>query len=183
MIQYELLKKVIECLEKAEIDYMVAGSTASSLYGEPRMTRDIDVVVNPTPETIEVFVAVLSGAELYVGDAVAAVAHQTMFNILDNASGWKIDLIIRKDRLFSETEFSRRQPVNFAGEKIFFATLEDTILAKLEWGQRSGSERQMGDVVAMLKANQKSVDHQYLDYWADNLGVTQALAEARQTVS
>ena len=83
-----------------------------------------------------------------------------MFNIIDLASGWKADLIIRKDRPFSREELARRQPVNISGVETYIATPEDAILSKIEWHSMSGSERQRRDVLEMLVVNFDSLDRE-----------------------
>jgi hypothetical protein len=175
-MQFEFLKTVVGLLDDAGIPHMVAGSMASTFHGEPRMTRDIDMVIDPTPEAIEQFVAALDRSRYYVDDVVGAVRRRDMANVIDTESGWKVDLIVRKDRPFSHEEFRRRQPVVIGGVKLFVATAEDTVLAKLEWRAGSGSEQQLRDVVAVLSA--QTLDMEYLRRWATELGITEALDEA-----
>lgn len=87
---------------------MVAGSLASTHHGEPRTTQDIDLVIDPTEGSLSAFLAGLDQNRFYIGDAQGALARRDQFNIIDVASGWKVDLIIRKDRPFSHSEFARR---------------------------------------------------------------------------
>jgi hypothetical protein len=101
--------------------------------------------------------------------------------VIDVQTGWKVDLIIRKERPFSRSEFDRRQPVVIAGVRTAVATVEDTILAKLEWGRAGGSDRQLRDVVGMLAVQGERVDLLYLDHWATDLGVTEDLRAALET--
>ena len=83
---------------------MLSGSFASAHYGAPRSTQDIDLVIAATPAELRAFVEALSGKEYYVDLDSALEAHkrQSMFNVIDLATGWKIDLIIRKSRAFSQ---------------------------------------------------------------------------------
>lgn len=155
---------------------MVVGSFASSFHGEPRMTRDIDLVVDPTPDSTRLLVELVDRDRFYVGDAEEALRNRTMFNLIEPSSGWKVDLVLRKDRPFSEVEFARRLPVQVAGVEVYIATVEDTMLAKLEWGAASGSDQQMADVVAL--ARRTDLDRKYLDRWAKALGVTPQLQAA-----
>ena len=176
-MQFELLRVIIGLLDDAGIAHMVTGSFASTFHGEPRMTRDIDLVVDPTEESMGVLVEMIDRDRFYIGDAVSAARHRDMVNVIDNSTGWKVDLIIRKDRPFSETEFARRVPVELGGVRVFVASVEDTVLAKLEWANASGSERQIRDVEAMLRV--QTPDWDYLDRWAPELGVVDLLAKAR----
>lgn len=173
MSQSALLEAAVALLREAGIPYMVVGSYASTFHGEPRMTRDIDVVVDPTEESIEQLINLVDRERFYMGDAKVALANRSMFNLIEPQSGWKVDFVIRKDRLFSETEFARRFLTRIAGVEVYMATAEDTMLAKLEWGEVSGSGRQMDDVIAI--ASNQEVDREYLARWAKKLRVSDQL--------
>jgi hypothetical protein len=85
---------------------MLVGSFASTVHGAPRTTQDIDLVIDPTPESLARFVALLESSTAYVGpDPPEALERRDQFNVVDADSSWKIDLVIRKDRDFSRTEF------------------------------------------------------------------------------
>ena len=175
-MQFEVLGIVVDLLEDAGIEYMVTGSFASTFHGEPRMTRDIDLMVNPTEDSIALFVQSIDQDRFYVGDAIEATRRRDMVNLIDTASGWKVDLIVRKDRPFSVSEFARRMPAELGGVSVFMATVEDTVLAKLEWATISDSDRQLRDVEAMLRV--QTPDFDYLKRWARELGVAELLNEA-----
>ena len=149
---------------------------ASTFHGEPRMTRDIYIVIDPTVESIERFAAALDRSRYYVDDLTAAVRQRGMANVIDTESGWKVDLIVRKERPFSREEFGRRQSVVIGDIELFVATAEDTVLAKLEWRSRSGSEQQLRDVVAIPSA--QTLDTDYMRQWAAALGISDALEQA-----
>ena len=160
-------------LDAAGIPYMVVGSLASSYHGEPRMTRDIDLVIDPSPDALAVLVDRLRDAGLYAeADAARqALAERTQFNVIDPASGWKVDLIIRRDRPFSREEFARREQADLPMGQLQVATAEDTILAKLEWAGLGQSERQLRDAAGIVAVSGDRLDLEYLDRWAVELGV------------
>ena len=174
----DLLSQIVGALDAAGIPHMVAGSLASTHHGEPRSTQDIDLVVDPSPASLAAFVADLDRERFYVGDAQGALDRRDQFNVIDVTSGWKVDLIIRKDRSFSRSEFARREPVTIAGVETAVASVEDTILAKLEWYRAGGSDRQRRDVVAMLAVQREAIDFPYLEEWAETLGLTHDLRTA-----
>jgi hypothetical protein len=93
--------------------------------------------------------------------------------------GWKVDLVIRKDRPFSRSEFRRRVPARLLGVDVFVATAEDTVLAKLEWAAQGASDRQVANATAVLAVGGERLDGAYLDRWAAELGVVDLLARAR----
>lgn len=152
---------------------MLTGSVAAAYHGAGRATMDIDLVIDQSPRQLEVFVSAIDAAGRYVSlDAAReAMTNRTMFNVVDSASGWKADLIVRKQRLFSETEFARRQPIDFFGVKVAVATLEDVILSKLEWAKLGGSARQLDDVRTLLRIRGDEVDLMYLAHWITALGI------------
>ncbi len=181
VVQFEFLRAIVGLLDASRIPYMVAGSMASTFHGEPRMTRDIDLVVEPTAETIGHFAESLDRSRYYAEDLRAALRRRDMANVLDTTSGWKADLIIRKDRPFSRKEFERRTPADLDGHQIYVATAEDTVLAKLEWRADSGFEQQWRDVIAVIETQE--LDLGYMRFWAAQLQVSdeleRALAEAQ----
>lgn len=142
---------------------------------------DMDAVIDPTPAQLVDLVARLDAAGLYVSDAAAheALAHRTMFNAIDPATGWKADLIVRKHRAFSDEEFGRRLSTELFGQHVAVATLEDVILSKLEWSTMGGSARQLEDVRRLLAVADDTLDFAYLERWIEPLGVGDAWLSVR----
>jgi len=169
----ELLEEIGRRLAQAGIPYMVTGSLASSFHGEPRATRDIDVVVDPSARALEGFIADLPNDAFYVDlDAArGAFAERTQFNVIETASGWKVDLIIRKNRPFSVEEFARRQPAEVLGFPTFVASAEDMVIAKLEWAMAGESDRQLRDIAAILAVRGDGLDYPYVERWVKALGL------------
>lgn len=164
-----LLQLVVEKLTESNIVYMVSGSLASSLHGEPRMTRDIDIVVDGSADQLRSFAGSFDPAKHYVTDPIAAVAHQSMFTIVEVRTGWKVDLVIRKDRAFSRTELARRIQARIGDVDLMVVSPEDSILSKLECMKLSGSERQLADVNGIVAAYNDDLDWDYIRHWAVEL--------------
>jgi hypothetical protein len=167
------LARIVASLDAAGIPHRVAGSFASTHHGAPRTTQDIDIVIDPSRDALDRFVASVDPASFYVSDSAADEAwrRRGAFNVIDLASGWKIDLILVKQRAFSREEFARRQPARIAGVDVFVATAEDTILAKLEWAREGESERQLRDVAGVLEVCGDALDRAYVERWAGVLGL------------
>ncbi len=167
MMQKEFVDRLVRRLQAAGIPFMVVGSLGSSLYGQPRATQDADLVVDPTPEQLECFLQVL-GDDYYVSPEAArdAFRRRSMFNIIDFASGYKADLILLKDRPFDREQFRRRRMDDWLGSPLPFASPEDVILAKLEWDRITPSERQLQDVLNVLRVQGSRLDLDYLRRWA-----------------
>jgi hypothetical protein len=169
------LARIVAALNDAGIPHMVAGSFASTHHGVPRTTQDIDLVIEPTDAALRALVAGLSPQAYYVSEEAAldALRRRSMFNVIDLATGWKVDLIVRKARPFSVEEFRRRTAARLLGTDVFIATPEDTILTKLEWASMSGSERQLRDVAGVVEVKGGELDIEYIERWAAELGVVE----------
>jgi hypothetical protein len=103
-----------------------------------------------------------------------------LFNVIDQATGWKIDLIIRKSRPFSQEEFRRRQPLMLHDVPLFIARPEDVIISKLEWAKLAQSRRQIEDAAAILRVRWDALDRSHLEKWIGELGLTDEWKEARR---
>lgn len=177
---FEVLETVVDALDRAGVAHMISGSVASARHGEARATQDIDIVIDPTADQMEILLAELRTTELYVGDGWAALRHRSQFNVIDTCSGWKVDLIVRHDRPYSVVELERRQPVVLGGVESWVASAEDCVLSKLEWAKISGSERQISDVRSLMSVRGDALDFDYLQRWALELGVDGMLEEVRR---
>ena len=166
-----IFRRIIAALDQAGIKYMLTGSFASTYYGTPRTTQDIDLVIAPSANELRAFIHLLPPEEYYVDLDAALEAHarHSMFNLVDQVTGWKIDLIIRKPRAFSEEEFRRRTSAQVQGTNVYVATAEDLIIAKLEWAKRAQSQRQLEDVVGILRLRGDSLDRAYIEKWVAEL--------------
>jgi hypothetical protein len=180
----DVFQRISSALDQAGIGYMLTGSFASAHYGVLRSTQDIDFVIEATPAQVRAFIEALPSSEYYADLETAWEAHkrQSMFNVIDLATGWKIDLIIRKSRAFSQEEFRRRQRVTLHGAALVVATAEDVVIAKLEWAKVAQSRRQIEDAAAILRARGDALDQAYLKKWVGQLGLLQELREAKKAV-
>lgn len=180
--QGDLLARISRLLGEAGIGHMVVGSLASSFHGEPRQTRDIDIVIEPDAAGIRSFLGRLDRDAFYADDRAAAEAleRRSSFNVVELDSGWKVDLIVRRERPFSVEELARRVPVRILDVDTHIASAEDTIIAKLEWGVAGSSERQLRDVAGILRAQGHSLDQAYLDKWIRALELDDAWRRATE---
>lgn len=178
----DVFERITAALHSAGIAYMVCGSFASTYHGTPRSTADIDLIIEATPAQLRTFAAKLPSDKYYVDvdAALEARRHESMFNVIDMATGWKIDLIILKSTAFGQEEFSRRQHAMIHDVPVFVMSAEGTILSKLEWSKIGGSHRQLEDVAGILRVRGESLDHSYLNKWIKELGLETQWNSARQ---
>jgi len=171
--ELEILQDAVKRLEREEIPYMLTGSIVLSYYAQPRMTRDIDLVVELSGRNARSIVGLFS-PDYYVAEADVerAMATLGMFNVLHLDKVVKLDLIVRKDTAYRLHEFSRRQRVRLPGFEVWIASREDLILSKLAWAKDSSSEIQLRDVEALLVGG---ADRRYLERWAAELSVADLL--------
>jgi hypothetical protein len=170
----DFLGRLIDALERAGVPYMLAGSFASSFHGEPRTTQDVDLVIHTDAAGIRRLVSGLPASDYYVDldTALNALKRLSQFNVIDMNTGWKADLIPRKPRPFSRSEFDRRQRVDIDGLILWVAAPEDVVISKLEWASKTGSTRQLRDVEGIIRAKRTPLDFSYIDHWVADLGLT-----------
>lgn len=173
--EMNVLRDVSERLSKVGIDYMLTGSWALSYYAQPRMTRDIDLVVALERRDAESIIALFEDKYYVPRNAVVrGIANKTLFNIIHSEFIVKVDFIIRKDDEYRRTEFDRRRQVKIEEMKLWIVSKEDLIISKLAWAKDSHSEFQLRDVKSLLESR---YDEAYLTEWTDKLGLTDLLRE------
>ena len=174
MSQQELLKKVIQVLDQAGIQYMMTGSLASSLQGEPRATHDIDMVIAIQESKVYKLIETFSPPDfyLYEDSILGAINRQSMFSLIDVNVGDKVDFWILTEGPFDQSRFSRKISEEFMGFKMEVSTPEGTILAKLRWAEISGgSEKQFTDALRVYEVQYGKLDIDYLRHWVKKLDV------------
>lgn len=171
------LRALLERLSQLGIPYMLVGSVAALAYGRSRATQDFDLVVRLDEAEARKLVRSLPADRFYASEeaAIDAVRRSTLFNVIDMTTGWKVDLVPLKQRPFSQCEFERRREVEVLGMRVFVASLEDVILAKLEWSELGGgSARQLEDVRELVRIAGDRLDVAYVEAGAAELGVAPA---------
>jgi len=177
--QLEFVKIIASRLDSVGIPYMLTGSMAMAVYSVPRMTRDIDLIVEIEPTDVDKFVKLFSNDCYIDPDTVRqAVDTHSMFNIIHNEWVIKADFIIKKNEEYRREEFYRRQETVLDDSKIFVVSAEDLILSKLAWGMPSQSDLQFDDVRQMV-STVSGLDWNYMEKWAIVLGLDLLLEKAK----
>jgi hypothetical protein len=170
-------------LAELEIPYYVTGGMAAIAYGEPRTTRDIDLVLAISKHEIDRLVICLESYGFYVPSADDVKSgRMQLLGITQIETISRADLIFAGTDEFDRVKFVRRRLFQIPGGELYFASPEDLILNKLDWRRKSNSEKQWRDVLGILKVQGQTLDFDYLHRWANQfqlLGdLTQAMTEA-----
>ncbi len=171
--ELQTLHDIVSRLETAGIDYMLTGSMALNCYAQPRLTRDIDLVVAFFLKDVARIEGVL-GEDYYVSPEAAreAVTAQSSFNAIHQSSLVKVDFMIRKHEEYRQHEFARRVRMRVEGFDVWVVSKEDLILSKLHWAAGSASERQLADVENLIATG---CDEAYIRQWSAALNLTDML--------
>ena len=178
--ELEVLKIVAERLGSAGIAYMVTGSVAMNHYAVPRMTRDIDLVVELTAADVD-RVCHLFEDDFYVDRRAVhdAVEGPAAFNMIHTVLVVKVDVVVRKQTEYRRIEFGRRRRLTIDNQELFVVAPEDLILSKLEWARESRSAVQLADV-RNLAESVTDLHRPYLAEWIERLGLSALYREATE---
>lgn len=175
MEQDELLRVLCETFDRLGIDYLITGSQATIVYGEPRFTNDIDVVALLTRANLRGFVESFSDENFYLSEAAAkeAIDRSATFNIIHPSSGLKIDVIIPGRSPYETGRFQRARSIEVSpGFAVKFAAPEDVIIKKLEFYQIGGSDKHIRDIAGVLRISGDNVNRAFIEKLAAHFGLT-----------
>ncbi len=182
----DALLKVLLVFDKMSIPYVIGGSFASSIHGMPRSTNDADVLALIKPEQASLFAAELQD-EFYADEQaiMQAVKTRRSFNVIHLESMFKVDVFVAKQSGFEAMQLERRQLEVLKPDPrrtAYFATAEDTILAKLVWYRKGDeiSDKQWQDILGVVRMQAGHLDLEYLRRWAAELGAADLLARAME---
>lgn len=180
----EVAASIARIFERLGIRYLIGGSLASSVHGEPRSTNDVDVLADFRLEHVEPFATALGGDYYISTEAVhEAVAAGDPFNVIHMDAAVKVDVFPAAHDAFDQERLRQRERVllpSRSGASVYVDTAAHSVLRKLEWFRRGGevSERQWRDSIAILRIQGSRLDRAVMADWAAHLGVEDLLARA-----
>lgn len=184
---HELLVRVGKILNDYEISYAVTGGYAVSVWGRPRATFDVDIIIELRLSEIEIIRAALKSISKisYIDeDAMKeAVIRESEFNFIYPENNLKVDFFVMGSDQFSKQKIARRIALEINNEKVYFVSPEDLILSKLIWYKDGHSTRQLEDIESILKIQKDKLDFDYLRKWASDQStdeILQSLLEKSQ---
>jgi hypothetical protein len=174
-----IAKILHRAMTELEIPYFISGGVAALVHGEPRTTMDLDIIVQIDRQDITRIVALLEAESFYcppgaVEEIQAGVGR--MMSVTHSISALSADISMMKNTEHAKSEMDRRQLIEMGqGFSAWFCSPEDLILAKLQWGRRSASEKQQRDVLGVMKVQEGLLDLNYLRQWAVVLGLSESV--------
>jgi hypothetical protein len=180
----DLIGLFIEPLERIGVPYMVTGGVAAVIYGDPRLTRDVDVVLELRGPAIARLAHAFGGADMYappleVLEEEAARPRGGHFNLIHRDTALRADIYLMGDDPLHAWAFGRRRRIDLERISIWVAPIEYVILRKLEYFRKSGSERHLRDIAMILRISGDEIDLEALQPWIERLDLRGALQEAR----
>jgi hypothetical protein len=171
MTPEELIKKIGKILEELKIPYAITGGFAIAVWGKPRYTADIDIIIELLEKNIKPLAKKLLEIEknVYLDEDTMreALINKSEFNFIEPESGIKVDFFVKENTPYNKLKIKRRIGKDIFGQEMFFVSPEDLILSKLLWAKESESQKQYADVEMVLENEKLKLDFKYLNTWAE----------------
>ena len=156
-----------EKLIENNIDYFITGSVASIVYGEPRLTHDIDLVISLSQAKVNSFIKAFPINEFYC-PPIEVIKDELVrsvnghFNLIHNETGFKADIYLIGNDEFQIWAMKNRKEINFLGKKLFIAPPEYVIIKKIEFYNEGKSQKHLYDIAAMIKNSRDFIDFNFI---------------------
>jgi hypothetical protein len=177
MTDASLISLFVRPINRLSIPYLITGGVASVVYGEPRLTRDIDLVIGLRPRDARRFAAAWSAEEFYV-PPVEVIEEESgrpahgHFNVIHNLTAMRADIYLPGDDALNAWAFAHKVVRRIEDDEVFMAPIEAVILSK--------SDRHLRDIHRMLRVSGDLVNRPELERWAARLGVEGEWTQAQE---
>lgn len=183
MTSDEIVKAVIQGLNRLDIPYMMVGSLSTNVYGIPRATRDADFVVQVSDVQVTALVQGLGPTfQLDPQISFETITGTTRYVIRLPGDEFRVELFLLSDDPHDQTRFARRIARELEGSKVYLPTVEDVVITKLRWSQRGRRLKDMDDVRKVVDLQNHRIDWPYVESWCDRHGTRGLLEEIRASV-
>ena len=171
-------------LNREGLRYMVTGATAAIIYGVPRLTNDLDLVVTLAAEHAARLAVLFPAEQFYcppveVMQAELRRARGGHFNVIEEATGYKADFYPAGSDPLHAWALEHRRDFGEGGEPLWVAPSEYVIVRKLEYFREGGSEKHLLDIRAVLAVSGESVDMSRVDAEVAARGLQASWAQVR----
>jgi hypothetical protein len=176
MRETDLFLLFIQPLNRAGVRYVIGGSVAAMFYGEPRLTRDVDVMIFLNEPTIRQLPEIFPASEFYLPPqetifAESARPQHGQFNIIHLETMFKADIYPTGRDEFNAWAFRNKRPVVYEGETLVLAPPEYVIVRKLEYFREGGSDKHLRDIRGILNISGEQLNQADLQEWIRRRGV------------
>jgi len=176
--ELDIVRDVSLRLERGRLAYMLTGSMAMNYYAQPRMTRDIDIVVALGSQDTDKILSLFTPDYYVSREAVSSsIERESLFNLIHQDSVIKVDCIVRKNSHYRRTEFERRCLITIEDFSTWIVSKEDLIISKLWWAKDSHSEVQLRDIRNLASTG---FDKEYIERWTTDLGLVDLWEECKE---
>ena len=179
----QLLYKIVKILNVLRIPYIITGGFAVAVWGKPRFTADIDIIIELLSKNIKSLAQALLkiDKDVYISEEAMrdALLHNGEFNFIHPQTGLKVDFWVKESKadIYGEVKFERRRVKKIDNQKIFFVSPEDLILSKLSWYKKGESSKHLEDIKSILNNKKLKLDFKYINNWAEKQSTIKILEE------
>ncbi len=180
---FNLVDTICELMDRAGIVYAITGSLASSAHGEVYASVDVDVCLFASSSALDAFLRSLPSRFYHDDDAIRdAAIRESIINITDNQTGWKVDLSFLPREGYLAGVLSRRKKVRYGleGKLYWTVSAEDIVLMKLLWRKETRSQKQWENALSVARIQGVRLDWAFLHHWADQLGMREDLERLKR---
>jgi predicted nucleotidyltransferase len=180
----DLIQIFVIPLERHGLRYLITGSVAAMAYGEPRLTNDIDLILEIREADVDSLVRAFPEADYYLPPAEVIQSERIRpqrghFNLIHQATMLKADVYLTGSDPLHRRAFQHARRIEIDGVAVAFAPPDYVILRKLEFFQEGGSEKHLRDIAAMVAESGAEIDLAYLDQETQARGLSAVWQQAR----